>query len=150
MKYIIFLSLTFITITGCFKFNDNPNVDPGPIKLSAGFACGWGSGEDSLVIYTSAIKYMYWVPAQSREPKINMTKEISGATLDSILRTIDYAAFQKLNYNTCNICVDGCDEWITVYKGSESHRIRYSKGLKISSISALQDKLAEIRKEFGN
>jgi len=33
--------------------------------------------------------------------------------------------FVKLNYQTCNVCVDGCDEWILI------KRIIYPMGLDL-------------------
>jgi hypothetical protein len=52
------------------------------------------------------------------------------------------------NYNACNICVDGCDEWISIKNNSVSHQIRFGLGQKIDSKKPLQDLLAELRSEF--
>ncbi len=147
MKNLIPIIIMLTFISGCNKKNMESGSSDSLI-ISAGYACGWGAGEDSLIITTNSIKYLFLIPAQSREPKINKTIALSGAELDSIKQSVNYEEFQKLNYNTCNICVDGCDEWITLYSERGSHRIRFSMGERIGSISALQDKLAEIRSKF--
>ena len=56
--------------------------------------------------------------------------------------------FLKLNYQTCKVCSDGCDEWIFIQKDNISHGIRFGKGAKIDSISQLQVKLEQLRTEF--
>ena len=76
--------------------------------------CGWGAGEDSLYISNTVIKYVYSVPAQSGLPKINKTRTTTEAEWVIILNSLDLNNFVKLDYNSCNICVDGCDEWIKI------------------------------------
>jgi hypothetical protein len=143
----IFLILT--CLGGCDK-SEKPNInsEESSLKIRAGYMCGWGAGEDSLYISSIVIKYVYSVPAQASFPKINKTRPTTAAEWTNILNSLDLNTFVKLDYNSCNICVDGCDEWIKIQDDQISHQIRFGMGLKIDSISDLQIILAQIRSEF--
>lgn len=143
---VIFLILiTFFVLIGCKKSELTPNSD---LSIKAGFMCGWGSGEDSLEISKSEIKYVYYIPAQSRVPIIDKTRSVSEREWKEILDIVNLEGFVKLNYQSCNICVDGCDEWISIQDDEISHNIRFGKGSQIDTINRLQNKLAELRAEF--
>jgi hypothetical protein len=122
-----------------------PNSD---LIIKAGFMCGWGSGEDSLEISQTKIKYVYYIPAQSSIPIINKSRSVPESEWTEILNDVNLDYFVKLNYQSCNICVDGCDEWISIQDDKISHNIRFGKGLQIDTINRLQNKLAELRAEF--
>jgi len=143
VKYL--LLITFFVLLGCKKTELTPNSD---LIIKAGFMCGWGSGEDSLEISQSEIKYVYYIPAQSRVPIINKTRSVSESEWTEILNIVNLDNFVKLNYQSCNICVDGCDEWISIEDDKISHNIRIGKGYQIDTINKLQNKLAELRAEF--
>jgi hypothetical protein len=140
--FIILISL-FSLIVGCEK-----NGDTSGLTIRAGFACGWGTGEDSLEISRSGINYVYYVPSKSPAPMIRTSRSVAASEWNEITRIVNMNNFTRLNYNTCNICVDGCDEWIYIDNGRISHRIRFTKGQEIETITELQKKLAELRAEF--
>ena len=110
--------------------------------------CGWGAGEDSLYISNTIIKYVYYVPANSNLPKIKKTRFTTAAEWDSIVNSVNFNYFLKLNYNSCAICVDGCDEWIAIQNDQISHQIRFGLGGKIDSLDKLQNILSQLRSEF--
>jgi hypothetical protein len=105
-----------VCIGGCEKHENKSNVnkEESYLKIRAGYMCGWGAGEDSLYISNTVIRYVYFVPARSRLPKINKTRTTTEAEWANILHSLDLNNFVKLDYNSCNICVDGCDEWIKI------------------------------------
>ena len=141
MKKTSFL-LLLIILFSCKKTDDDHLI------IKAGFACGWGAGEDSLEITGSEIKYVYWVPSQSTKPLINETRAITKSEWDEIENTINIDSFSKLDYNSCNLCFDGCDEWISIHNDGTDYQIRYSMGLKIESIAKLQEIIDRIKAEF--
>lgn len=145
---VVFLML--VCLGGCEKQENKSNInkEESSLKIRAGFMCGWGSGEDSLYISNTVIKYVYYVPAQSRLPKINETRTTTEAEWANVLNSLDLNNFVKLDYNSCNICVDGCDEWIKIQDDQISHQIRFGMGSKIDSISDLQTLLAQYRSAF--
>jgi hypothetical protein len=140
MKNLLFLF--FLLILFSCKKSDQDFI------IRAGYACGWGSGEDSLVISSSEIKYVYYVPMESAQPKINESRATTKSEWDEIENAVDFKIFRKLDYNTCNICVDGCDEWISMKGDDINHQIRYNKGLKIDSIAKLQEIIDRIKAGF--
>ena len=144
MQNIIYTVLfVVILLTSCQKSDENDNL-----VISAGFACGWGTGADSIDISKSEIQYVYYVPAESMLPKIKGRRSITESEWYDIKSAIKIDEFLKLDYNSCNICVDGCDEWIAIQNDQISHSIRYSKGLKIENLEKLQSVIASIRSEF--
>ncbi len=149
MRYSVLLILFFVFLPGCKKSENNSILkDASSLIINAGFECGWGTGSDSLIITRSAIKYLYFVPAVSMVPTIKKSRNVSDNEWEDILNAINPNDFQKLDFNSCNICVDGCDEWISVKTDHFSHQIRFAAGLKIESITKLQDILAQLRSEF--
>jgi hypothetical protein len=134
-------------IIGCKKSELTSNSD---LIIKSGFMCGWGSGEDSLEISQTTIKYVYYIPSQSRVPIINKSRAVTESEWKQILEIVNLDDFVKLKYQSCNICVDGCDEWISIEDDEISHNIRFGKGSQIDTISRLQNKLAELRAEFNN
>jgi hypothetical protein len=146
------LTIVFLLFTGlvCCKKSENDLSSKGnsSLKIIAGFICGWGTGEDSLYISKTSIKYVYYIPATSMLPQINKTRSVQDTEWVNIVNSIDLNEFVKLNYNSCNICVDGCDEWISIQNNQISHQIRFSKGMKIDSIYKLQQRIARLRSEF--
>jgi hypothetical protein len=139
------LLLLCCLLAGCSK------EDPGwsdDLLIKAGFQCGWGAGTDSIVISRTSIKYTYYIPRESPLPKISKTRAVSASEWIEIQGCVNWLEFSKLDYNTCNICVDGCDEWISLEEGNTSRKITFGKELAIESISKLQTKLTGLRKEF--
>jgi hypothetical protein len=151
MKNISFLLILMLAcLIGCKKIVTNPINDKveATLKIRAGFMCGWGSGEDSLYISNSTIKYVYYVPAKSMLPKIQKTRFTTDSEWANITNSLNINYFLKLSYNTCNICVDGCDEWISIQDDKVSHQIRFGLGSKIDSLNTLQNILGQLRSEF--
>jgi hypothetical protein len=150
MKISIFLIILLsVCLISCKKpDNISLNKENSPMVIKAGFACGWGSGEDSLIISSTTIKYVYSVPAKSHVPEINQTRFTTSTDWKNITNAINISNFLKLNYNTGYIAVDGCDEWISIKNDSVSHQIRFGLGFKIDSIKPLQDLLSQFRSEF--
>jgi hypothetical protein len=154
MKTVACLLLTLILVfSGCRKpvvLDDNKQKPDSGLIIKAGFVCGWGSGTDSLEISQTRISYKYFIPSTSNVPVINKSRSVTDTEWAEILNDVDLDDFFRLNYNTCNVCVDGCDEWIFIQNGKLSHQITIGKGFEIEIINKLQGKLAELRTEFSN
>jgi hypothetical protein len=146
-NHLLLLILFSFLVVSCNKKEDKDNAT---LVIKAGFMCGWGSGQDSLVISSTRIQYVYYVPANSQIPEVNKARPTTPDEWNNILNSINFNNFSNLHYNSCNICVDGCDEWISIKDNSINHQIRFGLGLKIDSIKPLQDILAQLRTEFRN
>jgi hypothetical protein len=155
MKTSVFplLIIALIFISGCKESevtiipHEYSNSD---LIIKAGFVCGWGAGTDSIDITSTKISYNYYIPGRSLQPQIKKSRAVSESEWAEILNDVTISEFVKLQYQTCNVCADGCDEWIFIKNDTISHKITFGKGAKIVSISKLQDKLAQLRTEFSN
>ena len=143
-QLIVVISALFILLS-CAKNDSNQTSN---LVIKAGFICGWGSGEDSIEITQTSIKYVYYIPGKSLQPQIRKARAVSSSEWTEIVNDINMDNFVRLNYQSCNVCVDGCDEWIFIQKGDLSYEIRFGKGAKIDTISELQIKLEQLRTEF--
>lgn len=148
---LLLITLICFCLTACSKQENNSSiVENSRLIIKAGYMCGWGSGEDSLIISRALIKYYYSVPANSQVPEIYKTRATTTAEWNDILNSFRIDDFLNLHYNSCNICVDGCDEWISISNDSVSHLIRFGLGARIDSIKQLQNVLSKLRSEFRN
>jgi hypothetical protein len=144
MKAVSIITISLLIIF----FSCKKTKDDSDLVINAGFVCGWGAGMDSIKITQKAIQYVSYIPARSSTPVINKNRAVSEGEWQDILNVVNTDDFLSLNYNSCNICFDGCDEWISVQNDRISHKITYGKGTSIDSISGLQDKIAQLRAEF--
>lgn len=151
MKKILFSILTIVAIllTGCEESETN-NRDNSKLVIKAGSICGWGSGTDTIEISHKSVKYVSYIPRLSNQPQVSKIRTLDNDEWSEILSVVNFDDFAKLNYNTCNVCFDGCDEWILLKNDNTSHKITYTKGEKIDTITKLQVKLAQLRTEFNN
>jgi hypothetical protein len=69
---------------------------------------------------------------------------------DKLTGIIDFDEFNNIHLNTCNVCADGCDKWITIRNGSYSHTIRfgYQDSAAVQPIKPLVDKLDSLREVY--
>ncbi len=125
-------------------------INSSNLIIKAGYTCGWGAGTDTIEISKTAIRYVYYIPKKSEFPQIIDTKTVPDSEWTEILKCVNIEDFVKLNYQTCNVCVDGCDEWISVQEGSIYHKITFDKGLTIDSIGKLQNIISQLRTEFNS
>lgn len=148
----IFLLLFSIFLIGCNKqiIETQINQANSSLHIKAGFICGWGTGTDSLDITQTTINYVYYIPSRSQSPKIKKSRAVPESEWSEIQNCVNLDDFSRLHYQSCAICVDGCDEWISIQDDGYFHKITYGKGSEIDTISKLQTKLAQLRTEFSN
>ncbi|RXK48972.1 hypothetical protein [Aquirufa rosea] len=147
MKHLIFLIGIGMVFLSC-RNSSTDLIDPSDLKIKAGYICGWGSGIDTLEITNQTVRYVYYIPRQSMQAQISKTRKLSDQEWVDIRKALNWSQFNSLSYKTCNVCFDGCDEWIAVQNGALSHQITFTRGLKIDTINALQAKLAQLKAEF--
>lgn len=149
LKYENMKPASFLILATCFCFlSCKKSDDNSDLIIKAGFICGWGSGTDSIEISKTTIKYVYYIPAKSNLPEINKSRTVPDSEWAEILSCVNTNDFVKLQYQTCNVCIDGCDEWIFIQENNITHKITFDKGFQIYAINKLQKKLAQLRAEF--
>jgi hypothetical protein len=56
---------------------------------------------------------------------------------------------KKITLNSCNVCADGCDDWIYFENGTGSHYIRFGKtDPKLEPLKTFIDKLNVIKSQY--
>ena len=139
----------FFAILCCSCKNEIHNqINNSILFIQSGSVCGRGSGTDSLKITKSEILYSYYIPRLSDKPQILKKRGISKEEWNQIINCFNPIEFSKLNFNSCNVCFDGCDEWILILNELNLHKITFAKGMKIDNLSQLQLKLSALRAEF--
>lgn len=138
-----------ILLKGCSYEEKGPDIDA-DLVIQAGYVCGWGAGTDSIKITKQKISYQYYIPRKSPAPQISKSRSVTADEWTEIVSSINMDQFLKLKYNSCNVCFDGCDEWVLLKNEKLNHKITFGKGVQIDTISTLQKKLAQLRTAFGN
>ena len=149
-KLLVFPIILILIITSikCKTINNQDyNSD---LIIQAGFVCGWGSGTDSLTITKETISYSFYIPRIASSPQLIKSRPVTGGEWSEITGYVNVDEFTKLIYNTCNVCFDGCDEWIFIRSNQQAHKITFGKGESINVLSKLQAKLSQLRSEFNN
>lgn len=117
--------------------------------IKAGTVCGWCAQNDTLTIDGSKIRYVNFIQCNTTNPSVKKTGEIDQESLNQLKASLDFAEFKKLDMNSCNVCVDGCDDWITIKNGVESHTIRFSRDdPKLQPIKAFVESLSSLKEKY--
>jgi hypothetical protein len=151
IKILMFLAvLTLAILHNSCTIEGESQTNNSDLVIQAGSVCGWGAGTDSIKITKQRISYLFYIPRKSTVPQISKSRSVTESEWKEITSCIDRNQFLKLKYNSCNVCFDGCDEWISIKDEKLDHKITFGKGIQIDTISSLQKKLVQLRTEFGN
>ena len=137
--------LVFLVIGSC---NNSEVPAYENFKIEFGSMCGWCAGEEFITVTHSEIKYIRNIPCGEGKGTKKKEKKISSKKWNEILSSFDYSLFKTLKYNTCNVCVDGCDEIIKITEKDSIHEIRYSPNDEIEGITDLRQILNKIMEEM--
>ena len=144
-RYLLSAVLIFVAAS-CQKAVSVHSVSKDDLQISINTACGWCAPGDSMTITKTSTAYKYYPSSCSKEGK-PISKATGQADWDDLLQLLDLEKFHSINLNECNICVDGCDEWITIQQGDYKHTIRYGgkENEKLKEIKLFIEKLHAIR-----
>lgn len=92
------------------------------LEIITGRVCGWCAPSDSLVLTHENTLYKQTDPCSK---EILFQSTITNYEWDELVDLFDWNAFKKIDINTCNVCVDGCDNYIDIKKGLSKHRITF-------------------------
>lgn len=126
MKTYLILLLIVVFALACQEEQLSSEKPSSDLIIKTGTICGWCSRDDTLSIIGNSVRYVNYTQCDNNKPAIAKTGDIEQQSLDSLLMMFDYDEFRKIELNTCNICFDGCDNWIEIHQGEESHYIRFT------------------------
>lgn len=119
------------------------------LVIKTGTICGWCSKNDTLIISGKSFRYVNYIQCSTTNPSVRKTGQMENEEAETLLNKLDFQEFKKLDLNSCNVCFDGCDDWITVAKGSETHTIRFAANEpKLQSIKAFVDELNALKSRY--
>lgn len=95
--------------------------------IKTGTICGWCSLNDTLTIQGNSVRYVNYTQCDNTQPAVEKEGQISALELEALLSALDFEELKKLDLNSCNVCFDGCDDWIYFSNGKESHYIRFTR-----------------------
>lgn len=117
--------------------------------IKTGTICGWCSVDDTLTIHGNSVRYVNYTQCSNNQPAVEKNGQVLTSQLDTLLANLNLNEFKKLNLNSCNVCADGCDNWIFFDNGIESHYIRFGTGdPKLQPIQLFIDQLNAIKTQY--
>lgn len=97
------------------------------------------------------VRYVNYADCSNFSPTVSKTGTLIGTELDALLASLNFSEFEKLDLNSCNICFDGCDDWIQVIDGVESHYIRYGGSeTELQPIKVFVNQLNSIKAKYAS
>lgn len=147
-KYSIPFFVLILLCSSCTDktFDDSSKSD---LIIKTGTVCGWCTVNDTLTINGNDIRYVNYTKCSSASPSVNKTGRLETSELEDLLAKLDVPEFKKLDLNSCNVCFDGCDDWVTWSNGADTHTIRFAKNdPKLKNIQAFVDELNRIKAKF--
>ncbi len=151
MKNVALGLLLVLTITSaCKKEKEDTSKNNNDLIISYGTICGWCALDDSMSITGSNVYYRY--NTQCNEIDYIKNSPTLKSDWDELIKLLNYEEFKKINVNSCDVCFDGCDTWISIKKDSITHKIRFGYGdsLKIENIKPFIHKLDSLRVKMRN
>jgi hypothetical protein len=126
----------------------NKDKEASGLTIIGGSECGWCAGTDSVIISEYRLNYRNMNPCDHHA--YSRVAHIEKSEWDQLTGIIDLDEFNNMHLNSCNVCFDGCDKWITIRNGSYSHTIRFGDqdSAAVLSIKPLVDKLDSIRDSY--
>ncbi len=147
--FFLFAVALGILSFSCQKPFQQGGINENQLRISMNLACGWCAPGDSLMLTQPTTTYVYYPSSCNKEgPRI--TKPTIATQWEELLNLLDLKKFNAIDLNSCNICVDGCDEWITVQQKGASHTIRYgsAESKELKEIKPFIDQLHQIRQQL--
>lgn len=119
---LLILTIVIVLFSGA-SCDDDEN-DSQSLIIMTGKACGWCAGADSLMITNHKIRYGF--SGVCGKPNKSITEKTQPKEWRELRASLNWDEFKNVNVNTCALCADGCDTWIRIQNGADSHYIRFT------------------------
>jgi hypothetical protein len=147
MRTIFYVvSILFVVLVSC----SHPEDEVPAFEIKFGSECGWCAGQEYLFVTESEVRYERHIPCGDTKGTTLATKKLSTSEWEIIRESFDYDLFLTLEYNECNVCVDGCDEIMEITQNIQTHTLRYSITDEIEGMDDLREILQEYLEGFRN
>ena len=139
--------LSCLILSSCF-FNDIDRDYDESYKIEFGFNCGWCAGSQFINLVDGRIRYDGDIPCGEDKGRTVKVDEFASEQWDRLISSYNHDTFLQLEYNQCNVCVDGCDEIIRITKNDITHELSYNPGDTIPGVEELQEKLRMLMLDY--
>lgn len=149
MKKILIAATIIVLALACQDEQLIAEKSSSDLIIKTGTICGWCSMNDTLSINGNVVRYVNYTQCDNSKPAVEKIEEISSAEVDSLLSLLNFDEFKKIDLNTCNVCFDGCDTWIFIKKGTETHQIRFTGNeTQLQPIRTFVDRLNAMKTNY--
>jgi len=148
MSKVLFLIALAFAVFSCSESKEF-QLEKSDLVIKTGTVCGWCARNDTLIISGKSFRYVNYIQCRTTNPSVKKTGNLESAELESLRNELDFQEFKKLELNSCNVCVDGCDDWISIKNGPETHTIRFSRNdSHLQSIKQFVDQINAIKRRY--
>lgn len=149
LRRVLFAASVIFTVFSCDDDKlAEKNLYSG-LVIRTGTICGWCSVNDTLTIQGNSVRYVNYTKCNNIKPAVEKNGQIPTLELDGLIAKLDFNELKKISLNSCNVCADGCDDWIYFENGTESHYIRFGKtDPKLQTIQTFIDQLNAIKSQY--
>jgi len=148
MRIILFL-IAFVFVTWSCSESQEYELESSDLVIKTGTVCGWCAKNDTLIISGKSYRYVNYIECSTTNPSVKKTGQLETAESEILVSKLNFQEFKKLDLNSCNVCVDGCDDWISIKNGAETHTIRFSRNdPKLQYIKSFVDQLNELKSRY--
>ena len=148
MWKILFLTVIVFSAWSCSESKED-ELESSDFVIRTGTVCGWCAQNDTLTIDGNDVRYVNFTQCSTINPSVSKTGQLETTTLELLLSKLDYTEFKKLDLNSYNVCFDGCDDWISIKNGAETHTIRFSRNdPKLQFVKSFVDQLNAIKTKY--
>lgn len=148
MRSTLFGICIAIFLLSCTKEKSTDGDHFNTYSVVLGHVCGWCAGADSLYVTVEELTY---TEIDYCNDSLSIQKKPFGFNdLNPLMDLIEIEDFLNISINTCYVCVDGCDTWVTISNDTLSHTIRfgYRDSLEVSKVQAFIDALHVLQSGF--
>jgi len=149
IRRIVFTASVIVIAFSC---RNNPLAENdlnSKLIIKTGTVCGWCTVNDTLTIHGNAVIYVNYTKCDNSKPVAEKTGQLPTSELEALINKLDINELKKIDLNSCNVCADGCDDWIFFDNGLQSHYIRFGKGdPKLQSVQLFVDQLNAIKLQY--
>lgn len=149
LKEILFVIFVVLIVISCQSDQLTEKNLHSNLIIKTGTVCGWCTVNDTLSIHGIAVKYVNYTKCDNSKPVVEKNGQLPTSELEALINKLDISELKKIELNSCNVCADGCDDWILFDNGSQSHYIRFGKGdPKLQPFQAFIYQLNAIRTKY--
>ena len=149
LRKFLLIGVVFIVAFACTYDSVDDKSNDSDLIIKTGTICGWCTVNDTLTITRNSVRYVNYANCSTNKPSVEKMGELNAVELDALLAKLDLAELKKLDLNSCNVCFDGCDDWIYFSNGAENHYIRFTRNdPKLQPIQAFVDQLNAIKAQY--